>query len=234
MSKFYVENELVFEEKSKHRNFKDLMSQRFHYLTVLGFGGTRRNKVSDWFCKCDCGKVTKVRAGDLKSGRVKSCGCFRIDRTKETNSTHGHARVRNKSSTYSTWAGIIQRCRNPKNCSYREYGGRGISYCKRWKSFENFLKDMGIRPEGMSTNRIDNDGNYCKENCRYAEPKEQANNCRNSRFLTFDNKTQTISQWAQELDMHQVTLWHRINRGWSIEQALSKPVQLQKVITPEA
>ena len=128
--------------------------------------------------------------------------------------------------TYRSWAAMIQRCTNPKKDTFHHYGGRGIIVCERWlNSFEDFLHDMGIRPDGMTMDRIDVNGNYEPENCRWATKQEQGANCRNSVFLTHNGKTLTLAQWGRELKIHKRTIWARINDyGWSLDRALSTGV----------
>jgi hypothetical protein len=122
---------------------------------------------------------------------------------------------------------MIQRCTNSNYTYYKDYGGRGIKVCDRWlNSFEDFLADMREAPKGLSLDRIDNNGDYTPENCRWATIKEQCNNTRCNHLLTYNGKTQSISQWANELGTKWITLYKRINTyGWSVDRALSTPVQ---------
>lgn len=224
IKKFYKEEELVFEEKPKRYNFNDLGGQKFGRLTVLGFAGVE-NKRTLWFSKCECGNVTKADAWNLRKGDTMSCGCLHVERTRDNNSTHGHSRVGSVTPTYRTWSNMMSRCFNPYVSSFSIYGGRGITVCERWKnSFENFLEDMGEKPKGKSIERIDSNGNYEPGNCRWATAKEQSNNTSRNVFLTFNGKTQTIAQWAEEIGMSKSTLLHRVDRGWSAEKALTKKI----------
>jgi len=124
-----------------------------------------------------------------------------------------------KKRIYTIFKGVEQRCNNPKQPAYKDYGGRGIK-CE-WNTFQEFYNDM---KEGysdkLSIDRTDNDGNYCKENCRWATPEQQANNSRHCRYLTHKGKTQSVSDWARELGVNYWTLIRRIHRGWSTERAL--------------
>jgi hypothetical protein len=121
---------------------------------------------------------------------------------------------------------MMQRCYNPKHRDYRYWGGRGIRVCERWHSFENFYEDMGNPPEGMTLDRKDNSGDYCKENCRWATKEEQQNNTRYNVWLEHEGERRTIAQWAREIGMNVGTLGARLNvYGWSIERALTTPVR---------
>lgn len=127
-------------------------------------------------CVCACGVVKTVRVDGLQGGTTNSCGCYRLDKLREKTVTHGATNTK----TYGVWEGMLQRCNNPNSVGYPDYGGRGITVCKRWLSFEEFFTDMGERPEGTSLDRIDVNGNYCKENCRWADASVQGFNQRKS------------------------------------------------------
>lgn len=140
---------------------------------------------------------------------------------------HGHTRSRGgtwASREYRTWDSMIQRCTNKNHPFYKDYGGRGITVCLRWMSFENFLDDMGDKPPNMTLNRKNNDGNYCKKNCEWATRKTQNDNTRATKRITFEGKTRTITQWAEVLDIPRETLRRRLQNGWSVERALTSSV----------
>lgn len=146
-------------------------------LTVLERKGTNRHGHPVWLCRCECGVEKRLTSCNLSGSRpVRSCGCLRRDFGKQ--GTHGHTLNGKRSPTYNSWRSMRRRCNSPNYRQYNLYGGRGITICPRWDSFENFLADMGERPEGTSLDRIDHDGNYEPSNCRWATPKEQAANRR--------------------------------------------------------
>jgi len=131
----------------------------------------------------------------------------------ENNQTHGCT----KKKIYGVWKNMVRRCVNPKDAMYHLYGGRGIKVCERWRKFEFFLADMGHPPKGKTLDRIDNNGGYCQENCRWATPSEQAHN----RRTTYIIEGKTIAEIANSVGIHRGTIYNRIRRGWSVEDAIS-------------
>lgn len=217
----FLENDLVFKEKPTAYNFEDIEGQKFGKLTVMGFVGKDKHRNALWHCECECGNRKTVQANNLKNSHTKSCGCHNIQKIKERQTTHGHATSGRCSRIYSIWMAMMRRCYNPNIKNYHRYGGRGIIVCESWHKFENFLADMGEPILGMSIDRMDNNGNYCPENCKWATPKEQANNRRSNRILEFNGRLQTMAQWANETGVRWSTIYNRLKKGWSIERALT-------------
>lgn len=200
----------------------DLTDQKFGRLTVLSLIDKNRWRNTRWLCVCSCGKERVILGKSLRNGDTESCGCLQ----RERSFLHGHASSNNKSKTYRSWASMIQRCTNPNNENYHNYGGKGIVVCKRWRSFPNFLEDMGECPLDRHTlGRCDSDNNYCKDNCRWETWKQQERNTRRNHLITYNGKTQCLSAWAEEFEILPATLRMRLKHGRSIERALMTPVR---------
>ena len=196
---------------------KIVNGQRFGLLLAVEATDQRANGAIVWKCLCDCGNEAFVRASKLKNSYTRSCGCLQRETTVKTFTKHGECYSR----TYTTWLNMRNRCNNPNNDAYENYGGRGIAVCSEWDDFEKFLSDMGERPKGMSIERIDNNQGYFKENCRWATSKEQHSNKRNNHTISFKGEDMTITQLAEKVGVKRSTLYYRLKNGWSIEKAIS-------------
>jgi hypothetical protein len=210
----------------KGRFAKDMTGQRFGKLTVLERAPNNtagKTPCSQWKCQCDCGATAVVRGHCLRTGHTTSCGCHGRSVGGKRTRTHG----RSGEGIYIIWQKMIERCHKPDNPAYDRYGGRGIYVCDRWReSFENFLEDMGERPSlEHSIDRKENDGPYCKDNCRWATDTEQARNTRRNHYLTYNGRTMAISAWAEEIGLTTDTLNGRIYRGWDVHRALTEPLR---------
>jgi len=197
----------------------NLTGKKFARLHVLR-PTHRINKHIQWECRCECGNLTSVGSQDLREGHIKSCGCFKRDTPNRK--THGAS----KTTTYNSFISMHQRCGSWGNCQDPDYISRGISVCERWREFAVFLADMGKKPSPEhSIDRIDNDGDYCPENCRWATRTEQARNRRSNRFIAHNGETLCIADWADKLGISRRTLNTRLNRGWSESKTLDTPVR---------
>jgi hypothetical protein len=194
----------------------DRLGHQYGDLTVIKRAESYRGNAR-WTCECSCGRLATYLGNDLRQGKVKSCGCknpMHITR-------HGMAGT----PTYKVWQAMKDRCGNPKNARYIDYGARGIRVCERWLDFANFLADMGAKPDGKSLDRTNNDKGYEPGNCTWATNSQQLNNRRNNRFVELHGKRQTLTQWANEKGIKWYTMRERMRRGWTIERALTEPVR---------
>jgi hypothetical protein len=200
----------------------NLTGRKFGKLTVASKTNRRSsNGGVVWLCKCDCGNIKEVIGHSLSTGNTSSCGCI----PKNPNKFGNHQKHElTGTRIYMIWAGMKARCLKKQIKNYLRYGGRGIKVCDRWMKFENFYEDMR---QGYSDNltieRINNNGNYEPNNCRWATNKEQSNNRRNNHLITYKNKTQNVTQWANEYGINKYTLLTRLVRDQlSIERALNQ------------
>lgn len=205
-------------------NIRDKTGLRFGRLLVL-----RRDAIQQlhWICQCDCGSILSVRSNNLVSNNTTSCGCFHKEaaskamKGRANGTTHGLSHTR----AHGVWENMIRRCSDPKSVSWRNYGARGIYVAERWLDFQAFFQDMGDPPAGHTLERIDNNGPYAVENCRWATPKEQLRNTRRSHMVTWRGRTQCLTAWAEELEMSKAMLYSRLLLGWDVERAFTTPSQ---------
>ena len=199
-----------------------LIGKRFGKLTVIARADNQGTKAM-WVCLCDCGKIKEkaVTSYDLKSGKIRSCGCLYLESNKGRNKTHGLTNTR----IHRVWSSMKARCSSP---AYKNYFGRGITVCNEWvTSFENFYvwaTANGYSDE-LTIDRIDTNGNYCPENCRWVSMKQQQNNRRNNRMVTYFGVVYTLSELADFLHLSNAALAWRINHGWK-ESDFALPVNL--------
>lgn len=203
----------------------DITGQRFGRLLVVSEAAPHIQpnglKRTMWLCVCDCGEKYVAFGANLRNNHTQSCGCLQKDRAKESATTHGKAGSR----IYRTWHHMLERCNNPSTRNYVGYGGRGIEVCAEWHTFEGFYK-WAIKngyTDKLTIDRIDNDGNYCPQNCRFISPAMQAGNKRTNRTIVANGCSHTVAQWARKMDIPYFTLLSRLNRGWDDERAVMTP-----------
>jgi hypothetical protein len=203
----------------------DLRGQQYGLLTVFEYKGKTSGSRPEhiWLCICKCGKQKTIRQNNLRSGHTKSCGCQIHEVNKKLKTTHGMKYT----STYSSWCQMKARCCVKNNPSYQNYGARGINVCDRWlKSFEDFLKDMGEKPIGnYSIERINVNGNYELQNCKWATSYEQTRNYRRNIFIEHDGHKLCLSDWADKVGLLKNTLRARLKAGWPVSKALYTPAK---------
>lgn len=201
-----------------------IVGNKYGKLTVVSYAGTRGTR-NYWECLCDCGGRCVVEKGHLRSGHTTSCGCASSRATIGTRSLkHGSCNT----SEYIAWSNMKQRCSDPNYKEFHLYGGRGIKVCDRWiGSFTNFFEDMGKTPIGSEIDRINNDGHYSPENCRWTTAKVNCRNRRTTRFITHNGETLSVEDWAEKVGVSGSVIRQRLDRQkWSVEKTLYTPVNL--------
>lgn len=193
------------------------IGQKYGKLLVLELSH-KEESVYYWKCKCDCGNECIVDGHAMQSKNTLSCGCIRKNILRKRNFRHGKCDTK----AYQIWCGMKTRCYNKNDEFYEYYGGKGIKLSNEWLDFNIFFNDMGNPPKGLSIERKDNNKNYCKENCKWATQKEQANNRSNNKIIKYNGKSQTLSQWSNELNIKYSILLDRLNQGWTIEKTFTK------------
>lgn len=204
----------------KHKSgLEDLTGRTFSRLVVRELLLERTPRGSRvWRCDCDCGNMHLAITPDLKDGSVKSCGCLKSERDLTGNIKHG----KKHTPEYGVWSVFRDRCNNPRNKGYANYGGRGIQVCVRWDDFRNFIADMGERPSPKhSIDRIDNDGDYSPENCRWANRTDQNRNRRITKRVEFSGQSLTLGEWAERTGIPYGLICSRLWRGWSPDRTLT-------------
>lgn len=193
------------------RPLKDMTNKRFGKVRVIRRASAYGETPVKWLCLCDCGVEFATAGGELRGGRVKSCGCARIESVKKALTTHGMSGTR----MFKIWSHMIERCTCKTHKQYEHYGGRGITVCDEWKKFENFHEwatENGYK-ESLTIDRIDNDGNYKPSNCRWADNFTQQNNQRRTTRVEVNGVTMTLSEWALETGIKKTTLESRYYKG---------------------
>lgn len=198
---------------------KDRSGSIFGKLTVLALARRQKGKAI-WLCQCACGSTTEVDGYNLSSGHTVSCGCQKLIAPPGA-VIHG----KSKDRVHGIWRKMLARCENPNSKGFQQYGGRGIKVCERWHTFTNFYEDMGDPPDGLSIDRFpNNDGDYEKDNCRWANDIEQARNKSNNHLITKDGVTLPLIAWAEKLGIKEKTLHERVRQKYP-EDKLLDPVR---------
>ena len=211
-------------EPRQMRKLHDLTGQKFGELTVIQ-RAENQSKKTVWLCKCDCGNIVKVVSANLISGNTKSCGCLKITK----NTKHGDY----KSKLYHIHHSMFCRCYNHKDMAYKWYGAKGITVCEEWKEYSKFKEwatHNGYK-EGLSIDRIDSDKNYCPENCRWVTLQEQAKNKKEIQRFEYKGNKYTVGELSNLFNISRHTLYGRLNRGWSFEDAITIPIRKCSRIT---
>lgn len=211
----------------RNRPLKDYAGQRWGRLTALALverdPSTQNNHL--WRFACDCGQLAAIRIKSVRSGHTASCGCLQREALTKRNTTHGLSRSHPRE--YRSWKDMRSRCHTPTDSDYPDYGGRGITICERWASFEAFLADMGPRPPGHTLDRIEVNEGYRPGNCRWATPTTQANNKRTNAVYEMDGRRQTLTEWCREFGIDRTKVSYRLARGMTLACAL-KPGDLRR------
>lgn len=208
----------------------DITGQTFGRWTVVSRAGSDRHRQSTWLCRCECGSERIVLRRSLVGGVSRSCGCLHSEVSRDicvARTRHAHCIGGRLTKERRAWANMKSRCYHKKHALYKNYGGRGIRVCNRWRrSFEDFLADVGPAPSASRTlGRVDNDGDYEPGNVRWETWREQGSNKRNNRFLTLDGRTETLSEWSRLTGISITTIRQRLDAyGWDLRRALTTPI----------
>lgn len=193
----------------------------FGRLTVVGIEEKEKDRRQRFLCQCSCGNQKTVIGRHLLSGHTSSCGCFRREVTGKRAFKHGESYT----LTHTAWTRMKDRCYNENNKDYNYYGGRGIKVCERWHDYRLFVEDMGHRPDNLELDRIDSNQDYCKENCRWATRQQQMRNQRRSVILEYQGERIHMNDLADRFGINRYTFKSRISTGWSVDDALHRPIQ---------
>lgn len=208
----------------------DLTGQRFGRLVVLNraSGPVKKGCHVKWRCQCDCGKEIVTSSSNLRMGASTSCGCWRIERLTEHFNSQNPCFGAYKTRLYSIYINMLSRTGNPRVPSYKNYGGRGIQVCQAWKDNYKAFFDWAVAngyDDTLTLDRIDVNGGYFPNNCRWVTPKVQANNTRVNHILKFKGNSMTLAEWGDATGIPRSVLYKRLKRGWSVEKVLTEPLR---------
>lgn len=204
-------------------NYADLTGKRFGRLTVIERAENYKGCQTQWRCKCDCGNEAVVRGAYLNSGVTKSCGCYKAEAVKTASLKHGKVKTR----LWRIWVNMRGRCQQKSSSQYKYYGERGIKVCDEWSEFVPFMEwalGNGYK-ENLTIDRIDTNGNYCPENCRWVTSAEQNRNKSSNHFITIDGETKILADWARTSGLDARLIGRRLKDGWDAKTAVFKPVK---------
>lgn len=213
--------------KSPSAKILAMVGQKYGRLTVVSYAGVDKTLAAHMHCTCDCGETCVVGAYQLKVGTTRSCGCLRVENYRLSNLKHGRV----QEGAYKSWANMRKRCLDPKSIQWKDYGGRGIKIHPSWESFEVFYADMGDRPEGMTLDREDTNGDYTKENCKWSTSTEQARNRTSSKLITYRGETKPLVEWCEQLDLPYHRTYSRLAKGLDYDSVFSKETRSLKSTT---
>jgi hypothetical protein len=207
-------------------NLVNLTGRKFSRLTVLSLNVERSTKKRKfWNCVCECGNIKSIESENLKTGKTRSCGCLQKE-MKSKPRPHLKIYSYEEYPLRHIWKLMMRRCYNSTDPTHRYYGARGIKVCERWHDYWQFKEDMWPRPEGLTLERIDNDGDYAPINCKWATVCEQTNNRRTSKKITMNGESKTIPDWCRVYNVTNVSaVRQRLDRGWDLYEALIKPIK---------
>lgn len=203
----------------------DLQGKKFGRLTVIEKAGKDKARNILWKCKCDCGNYLIIKACDIKRGHSVSCGCYQKERASEANKIHGKSNTK----LHYVWTDMLKRCENPKHHAYKWYGGKGVKVCDEWKEFVGFEKwalENGYKA-GLTIDRIDGNGDYCPQNCRWATRKQQSNNLSTCVFFEFMGERLNITQFCEKYSVSP-WLFYSIARKNICEKTLMDCIERSK------
>lgn len=208
----------------------DIINKKYNFLIVKKYVGKGKYGQSLFECLCDCQNKSIVDYSSLINGKTKSCGCYKKRIMSERSKKHNMYGTK----IYWIWSSMIQRCINQNNKKYKNYGKRGIKVFNEWRHFNNYYNDFGkYHKPGLQMDRIDNNGNYCKENCRWTTPLVQANNRTDNRVITYCGKTKNLTQWGRVFNLSHSKIRYRLNNGYSLDKVFNKQ-DLRKITKPNA
>jgi hypothetical protein len=215
-------------------NPSEYIGLTFEKLTVIGVSKRNQNEKRYYLdCQCECGNIIRLLPYQIKKHQVKSCGCLRTQAAKNARSyiANHFENDRSKHPLYWIWYQMINRCENQNSKYYNRYGGRGISVCEEWHDFNNFVlwsDSVNGRPRGYSLDRINNDGNYEPNNCRWTTNFQQGINKSSNILVEYKGQTKTLMEWSLITGIRWTTLYHRFTRGWDVDKMLSTPPKINR------